>query len=201
MRIVNLLISLIFLILCSCQDKLKSLDDTAIEVSVINGEDVTYTKKIKHEGNLYSISLAGNGDIRFLDIRVSHKGVLITKMNDEIDGIIYEVLKSDLNHNDKPELVLLVKANDLQSRISIVGYEHIANTFKRLNEPSNMEDLFYGYSGSDHIYIKVNKLVWEFLAVNYSDTNRTSSISNTVLFTLDNSQNMLAELYGNKLNK
>jgi len=161
---------ILFFCLSSCSDKLNSLDDTAIEVTSVNGEEISFSKKLTNNSDIFNIASSGLGDIRYLDIRVSRDGVLLGKLSDELDGVIYKTMKTDLNNNSKPEILLLLLPNVTENKLLITGYEFDGKVFKRFDLPDLSEDLYFGYQGKDHIYVSKSKLVREF-PINIADGN------------------------------
>ena len=153
---------LFFVVLSSCSDKLRSLDDTAIEVSSVNGEEISYSKNITSGDKQFAIATGGIGSIRYLDIRASQNGVLLGKIDDELEGMVYETITGDLNQNSKPEILLLMLKNAYEGKIDVVGFEFDGKIFKRFDLPALDDELAYGYEGKDHFYISKSKLVREF---------------------------------------
>jgi hypothetical protein len=147
---------------CSCSDKLRSLDDTATEVTNVNGEELSFNQKITKNGVDFFVALAGTGDIRFLDIRASKNGVLLSKINDETEGMIFSTMITDLNTNSKPELLLLINSGDVDGRVSIIGFEYNGKIFKRFDMPIIEDELYSGFSGRDYIYIQGSNIIREF---------------------------------------
>ncbi|MFA5512183.1 MAG: hypothetical protein WC313_07005 [Candidatus Kapaibacterium sp.] len=163
-------------VLSACSDKLRSLDDKAIEVSSVNGEEISYSRKITNSGIQFNIATGGLGDIRYLSIRSSKNGVLIAKIDDDIEGIVLETLISDLNNNSKPEILLFLMQDAYNSNLTISGYEYDGKSFTRFDLPELEGDIAYGYYGKDHFYISGNMLIREF-PVNAVDTDSKRKVS------------------------
>jgi len=162
MKILLYILPLFFVSLGSCSDKLRSLDDTAIEVNSVNGEEISFSKNITSGDKQFAIATGGLGSIRYLDIRASKNGVLLGKIDDELEGMVYETITGDLNQNSKPEILLLMIKNAYEGKIDVVGFEFDGTLFKRFELPALDEELAFGYEGKDHFYISKSKLVREF---------------------------------------
>ncbi|MBX3043859.1 MAG: hypothetical protein KIT33_14920 [Candidatus Kapabacteria bacterium] len=166
MKLKSIIILLLSITIVSCSEKLKSLDDTAIEVSAVNGEELSFSKNIEFEHRRYFIATGGYGSIRYLCIRLSMNSQLLGKIDDEIEGSIYETMTGDLNGNSKPEIMLLCINNSYKGFVDIVGYEFDGKIFRRYDLPPLDSDLAYGYGGNDHFYISKSKLIREFPILN-----------------------------------
>lgn len=178
-----LVIFCISIVINSCNNKLNSLNDDTLEISNINGELLSFNQKISDDGFDYYISLAGTGDIRFLDIRVGKNGVFIAKLNDEIEGAIYNVFISDLNKNSKPEILLLINSNDLKNNITIIGFEFNKNSFKRFDMPQLEEDNIYGIINNEHFLIKGSQIIREFDVLNQQNN---LNVTKRLIYNLNN---------------
>lgn len=162
-----------------CSDKLKSLNDTAIEVSSVNGEEISYSKIIESKESNYFVATGGFGDIRYLNIRASKNGVLLGKIDDEIEGMIYEVITGDINNNSKTELYILYLRDSYSRHANIAGFEFNGKIFNRFDLPELDEELKSGYEGKDLFFISNSKLVREFPLVNSENSKRRIEYSLT----------------------
>ncbi len=178
-----LVVFCISIVFNSCNNKLNSLNDDTLEISSINGELLSFNQKISDDDFDYYISLAGTGDIRFLDIRVGKNGVFIAKLNDEIEGTIYNIFISDLNKNSKPEIILLINSNDLKNNITIIGFEFNKNSFKRFDMPQLEEDNIYGIINNEHFLIKGSQIIREFDVLN---PQNNLNITKRLIYNLNN---------------
>ncbi len=178
-----LVVFCISIVFNSCNNKLNSLNDDTLEISSINGELLSFNQKISDDDFDYYISLAGTGDIRFLDIRVGKNGVFIAKLNDEIEGTIYNIFISDLNKNSKPEIILLINSNDLKNNITIIGFEFNKNSFKRFDMPQLEEDNIYGIINYEHFLIKGSQIIREFDVLN---PQNNLNITKRLIYNLNN---------------
>jgi hypothetical protein len=173
--------------LCACQSQTateKTTDaptigeatatprDTDITATTMT-RDVTYQRRLVNQNYAISVTVQGAENTKDLQIEVLRGGKLVTEFTESIDGQVAGSMTTDLNKNNRPEVLVFVESSGSGSYGLVYGYELSESGKNPLTLPPLKGDAAEGYMGHDTFKVENGKLLRTFPV--YADTDANAS--------------------------
>jgi hypothetical protein len=187
--------------LCACQSQTateKTTDaptigeatatpkDTDITATTMT-RDVTYQRRLVNQNYAISVTVQGEENMKDLQIEVLRGGKLVTEFTESIDGQVAGSMTTDLNKNNRPEVLVFVESSGSGSYGLVYGYELSESGKNPLTLPPLKGDAAEGYMGHDTFKVESGKLLRTFPV--YADTDANANPTGgtrTLTYTLGN---------------
>ena len=146
--------------------------DTDITATTMT-RDVTYQRRLVNQNYAISVTVQGEENMKDLQIEVLRGGKLVTEFTESIDGQVAGSMTTDLNKNNRPEVLVFVESSGSGSYGLVYGYELSESGKNPLTLPPMKGDAAEGYMGHDTFKVENGKLLRTFPV--YADTDANAS--------------------------
>jgi hypothetical protein len=160
--------------------------DTDITATTMT-RDVTYQRRLVNQNYAISVTVQGEENMKDLQIEVLRGGKPVAEFTESIDGQVAGSMTTDLNKNNRPEVLVFVESSGSGSYGLVYGYELSESGKSPLTLPPLKGDAAEGYMGHDTFKVENGKLLRTFPV--YADTDANASPTGgtrTLTYTLGN---------------
>lgn len=127
-----------------------------------------------------------SGASQMLVLTARRGGREIAVIRDSVAGETTEALLTDLNQNELPEVLIIVRGKGDNPRGKVVGYEFAGQSYERFQLPVLSTEATVGYMGHDQFRVADNYLMRTFPVYLPNDSPTLSTGGQrTIRYTLD----------------
>jgi hypothetical protein len=131
------------------------IEDTASSKPVTNTP--VFNKKVNYKRFSFSISAAGDSANRNFILTPSGYSITNDPITEKINGIVYDLIVSDIDGDDNPEVAVVIASGEKQEGEAFVYSSNKDRSISRVSFPASIADsVFTGYNGHDE-FIFVGK--------------------------------------------
>ncbi|WP_242921073.1 hypothetical protein [Pontibacter liquoris] len=155
---------------------------------------VSYEKQLASGNMHFLVTTTGEGSMRHLAIQLERAGQPSSRIDEEVEGTVTNSVLTDLNGNNKPELLVFLNGSGTGSYGRIYGYEFESQYWGPLQMPDLTAQQLQGYLGHDEFQVADGRLVRTFPVYQDTDANCCpTGGKRTLFYTLNNALQFVVE--------
>lgn len=172
--------------------------DTDITATTLT-KDVTYQRQLVNQQYAINVTVQGEEAMKRLQIEAIRDGKRVAEFSETVDGQVVGSVTTDLNKNNRPEILVFVESSGSGSYGLVHGYELTDGGQLKITMPPLKGEVAKGYMGHDTFKVEGNKLTRTFPVYQATDVNASPTGGNrTVIYDLDNKLAFVMEKYSDQ---
>ncbi|MCC9137141.1 hypothetical protein ACFSKU_20795 [Pontibacter silvestris] len=147
-------------------------ETTAANTETTSIQSTSYSMSLNADSDVsFDVKTTGQGTMRDMTVVAQKDGKELARITEPVEGTVANTVTTDLNKNQKPELLIFISGGGSGNYGTVYGYELARQDWMQLDLPPLTEEQREDYMGHDEFQVQGNQLLRIFPLYRDIDTN------------------------------